>query len=55
MRLERPLEYLEKHNLVKSFDIQRPQLTRLDLAKIDFIFSKPTLNEILEALRQEES
>lgn len=53
MRLDRPLEYLKKHNLVSEFDVKGVELKRLDLSRIDHIFGKETVKEILIALKEE--
>ena len=47
MRLERALEYLENHNLVSSFKIRGVELKRLDVAKIDHIFGKDSVEAII--------
>lgn len=55
MRLERPLEYLKEHDLVTSFDIRGVELKRLDLGRIDHIFGKGSVGDIMEALKEEKS
>lgn len=55
MRLDTPLKYLEEHKLVTSFDIKGVEMRRFDLAKIDHIFGKGSIEEILEALKSEEA
>jgi hypothetical protein len=36
---------------VEIFDLKAVDIPRLDLAKIDYIFSKGTLSEIIESLK----
>lgn len=55
MRFDRPLKYLEKHKLVSSFNIRGIELKRLDVAKIDHIFGKDSVEEIVEALKGEKA
>ena len=52
LRYERPLKYLQDHKLVSSFDIKGVELNRLDVAKIDHIFAKKTLKEIMASLKE---
>lgn len=52
MRFDRPLKYLEKHKLVSSFNIRGIELKRIDVAKIDHIFGKDSVEEIVEALKE---
>lgn len=52
-RLQKPLDYLAQHGLVQPFDIDGLQLPRLDLARIDYIFSMDSLQEVLSALKLE--
>lgn len=47
MRFDRPLKYLEKHKLVSSFNIRGIELKRIDVAKIDHIFGKDSVEEIV--------
>lgn len=55
MRFERPLKYLFEHKVVNPFNIDGIQLNRLDLGRIDVIFGKDTLAEVLEALKEEKT
>lgn len=55
MRLRRPLEYLKEHKLVSEFDIKGVELKRVDVSRIDYIFGKETLGEVIEALKEEGS
>jgi hypothetical protein len=47
MRLRRPLEYLKKHKLVSEFEIKGVELKRVDVSRIDYIFGKETLAEVI--------
>ena len=55
MRLERPLAYLKKHQLVSEFNVKGVELKRLDLSKIDHIFGKSSVEEIVKALEREKT
>lgn len=55
MRLRKPLEYLKEHKLVTEFDIKGVELKRLDVSRIDAIFSKDTIEEVMEALKEEQT
>lgn len=55
MRLERPLNYLKEKQLVNPFQIDGLELKRLQVGKIDEIFGKNTIEEVLEALKRENS
>lgn len=55
MRLERPLAYLKKHQLVSEFNVKGIELKRLDLSKIDHIFGKSSVEEIVKALEREKT
>jgi hypothetical protein len=46
-RLQRPLDYLAKHGMVQPFTLNGLQLPRLDVARIDYIFSMDTLEEVM--------
>lgn len=52
-RLQRPLDYITRHGLVQPFQLDGLQIPRLDISRIDYIFAMNTIEEILEALRQE--
>jgi hypothetical protein len=52
-RLQRPLDYIAKHGLVQPFKLDGLQLPRLDLSRIDYIFSMDSLQEVLSALKEE--
>ena len=54
-RLQRPLDYISKHGLVQPFNIDGLQLPRLDLSRIDYIFSMDSLQEVLAALKEEKA
>ena len=43
MRLEKPLDYLLEHKLIERYRVDRPTINRIDMAKIDQIFSKDSL------------
>jgi hypothetical protein len=55
MRQERPLNYLKEHNLVEVYDITGIKIKRFDVAKIDHIFGKDTIEEIISELEKENS
>ena len=43
MRLDRPMNYLKEHKLVERYDVDRPTINRIDMGRVDQIFSKDTL------------
>lgn len=55
MRFEKPLRYLEQHGMVIPFNVQGVELNRFDCAKIDHIFAKDSIGQILDALKEEDA
>ena len=49
------MEYLKKNGLVEAFSLTSISIPRLDLAKIDYIFAKGSLEEIMNDLKEEKS
>jgi len=49
------LKYLKEHNLIEVYDVTGIKIKRFDIAKIDHIFGKDSIEEIVSALEEEKS
>lgn len=49
------MEHLKKNGLVEAFNLSSINIPRLNLAKIDYIFAKGSLEEIINDLKEEKS